>query len=58
MVTGPERWRHMALHAALAAVFIFVLQRFALGASLETSLLWAVFFAVAAAFVAWRQTLR
>ena len=37
-------WRYMALHAAAAAGFIFLLQRYALSATLESSLLWALTF--------------
>ena len=50
-----HRVGRILLHAALAAVFFFVLQRFGFGQSLETSLLWAAFFAIAAAMLAWQQ---
>jgi len=53
-----EAWRNVALHAAGAAVFGFVLLRFALAASLEMSLLWAAAFGVGAAAIAWRQNKR
>lgn len=45
-------------HAALAGVFFFVLQRYAMGETLETSLLWGAFFAAAAALLAWHQSRR
>lgn len=48
----------IALHAAVAAAFIFLLQRFGLNASLESSLLWALTFAVCAAGLAYKQTIR
>jgi len=51
---GGVYW-NMLKHAALAAVFFFVLQHFALKESLGTSLLWAGFFAAAAAGLAWAQ---
>ena len=51
-------WRYIALHTAAAASFIFLLQRYGLNASLETSLLWAVMFGGAAAGLAYSQTNR
>ena len=54
----PKNWRYILLHAAIAAAFIFLLQRFALDATLETSLLWALTFAGCAAGLAWMQTNR
>ena len=62
--TGPgsvgvmKNWRYVALHAAAAAVFIFLLQRYALGASLETGLLWALTFGGCAAGLAFMQSNR
>jgi hypothetical protein len=62
--TGPgsvsvmKNWRYMALHAAAAAAFIFLLQRYALGASLETGLLWALTFGGCAAGLAYMQSNR
>jgi hypothetical protein len=53
-----QKWRYMALHAAAAAAFIFLLQRYALSASLESSLLWAVTFAGCAAGLAYMQSNR
>jgi hypothetical protein len=51
----PENWRYILLHAAAAAAFIFLLQRYALSASVETSLLWAVVFGGCAAGLAYSQ---
>jgi hypothetical protein len=50
--------RYIALHTAGGALFGFVLQYFALAASLEISVLWAVAFGVAAAGLAWHQSRR
>ena len=54
----PNKWRYILLHAAAAAAFIFLLQRFAMGATLETSLVWALGFAGCAAGLAFMQTNR
>jgi len=53
-----RHWRYIALHTAAAAVFIFALQRYALNASLETSLLWALMFGGCAAGLASMQSNR
>ena len=53
-----KNWRYIALHAAAAAAFIFLLQRYALSASLETSLLWALTFGACAAGLAYMQSNR
>ena len=53
-----KNWRFMALHAVAAAVFIFLLQRYALNASLESSLLWALTFGGCAAGLAYSQANR
>lgn len=53
-----KKWGFIAMHAAVAATFIFLLQRFSLNASLETSLLWALTFAVCAAGLAYKQSNR
>jgi len=64
MHAGPQKgvamknWRYIALHTLAAAVFIFTLQRFALNASLETSLLWAVVLGCCAAGLAYAQSNR
>jgi hypothetical protein len=53
-----KNWRYMALHAAGAAAFIFLLQRYALNASLESALLWALTFGGCAAGLAYSQSNR
>lgn len=53
-----KMWGYIAMHAAVAAAFIFLLQRLALNASLESSLLWALTFAVCAAGLAYKQANR
>jgi len=50
--------RYIVLHAAAAATFIFLLQRYALSASLESSLLWALTFGGCAAGLAYMQSNR
>ena len=45
----------MLMHAFAAAAIFFVFQRYALGATPETSALWAAVGAVAAAVLAWSQ---
>ena len=50
-----RHWRYIALHTVTAATFIFLLQRYALSATLETSLLWAVVFGGCAAGLAYSQ---
>ncbi|WP_407170170.1 hypothetical protein [Bradyrhizobium sp. ORS 111] len=51
-------WRYIALHTAVAACFIFLLQRYGLNASLESSLLWAFVFGGCAAGLAYTQANR
>jgi len=53
-----KKRRHIALHASAAAAFIFVLQRYALGATLELSLLWALALGGCAAGLAYSQSNR
>jgi Na+-transporting NADH:ubiquinone oxidoreductase subunit NqrB len=53
-----KHWRYMALHALAAAAFIFLLQRYALNASLESSLVWALTFGGCAAGLAYMQSIR
>ena len=61
---GPGRaaamktWQLMTLHAVVAATFIFLLQRYALSASLESALLWALTFGGCAAGLAYSQSKR
>jgi cobalamin synthase len=63
-VQGPERggamknWRYIGMHAVAAAAFIFLLQRYALSATLESSLLWALTFGGCAAGLAYAQSNR
>ena len=53
-----KNWRYIGLHAVVAATFIFLLQRYALSATLESSLLWAVTFGGCAAGLAYAQSNR
>ncbi len=53
-----KKWGFVAMHAALAAAFMFLLQRFVMNATQETSLLWALAFAVCAAGLAYKQANR
>jgi hypothetical protein len=53
-----KNWRYIALHAAGAAAFISLLQRYALNASLESALLWALTFGGCAAGFAYSQSNR
>ena len=57
-VRCDEEWAYIALHAVAAAAFIFLLQRYALNASLESSLLWALTFGGCAAGLAYMQSNR
>jgi hypothetical protein len=49
---------YIAMHAATAAAFIFLLQRYALSATLESSLMWALFLGGCAGGLAYMQTNR
>jgi hypothetical protein len=51
-----RRAGYIAMHALVAGAFFFVVQRYPLEQSVQSSIQWAAFFAVAAAIVAWRQT--
>jgi hypothetical protein len=53
-----KNWRYIGLHAVGAAAFIFLLQRYALSASLESSVLWALTFGGCAAGLAYSQANR
>lgn len=56
---GPmQHLRYIMLHAVTAAVFIFLLQHYALSASLESSLVWALTFGGCAAGLAYMQANR
>jgi hypothetical protein len=50
-----KNWRYIALHAVTAGAFIFLLQRYGLSASLDSSLLWALTFGGCAAGLAYMQ---
>jgi hypothetical protein len=56
--SAMKNWRYIALHTVAAAAFIFVLQRYALSATLESSLLWAMTFGGCAAGLAYAQSNR
>ena len=53
-----KKWGFVVMHSALAATFMFLLQRFVMNATQETSLLWALTFAVCAAGLAYKQANR
>ena len=57
-VGAMTNWRRIVLHAVAAAAFFFVLQRYGMSASLETSLLWALGFGGCAAALAYMQSTR
>jgi hypothetical protein len=57
-VSAMKNWRYIVLHTAAAATFIFLLQRYALSASLESSLLWALTLGGCAAGLAYAQSNR
>jgi hypothetical protein len=57
-VGAMKNWPYIALHTVTAAVFIFLLQRYALSASLDSSLLWAATFGACAAGLAYMQSKR
>jgi hypothetical protein len=56
--TAMKTWQLMVLHAGAAAIFIFLLQRFGLNASLDSALLWALTFGGCAAGLAYSQSKR
>jgi hypothetical protein len=51
-------WRRIALHAVAAGAFMFLLQRYAMSVSLDSSLLWALAFGGCAAALAFMQSNR
>ena len=57
-VSAMKNWRYFGMHAVAAAAFIFLLQRYALSATLESSLLWALTFGGCAAGLAYAQSNR
>ena len=56
--SAMKNWRYIGMHAVAAAAFIFLLQRYALSATLESSLLWALTFGGCAAGLAYAQSNR
>ena len=56
--SAMKNWRYIGLHTVVAAAFIFLLQRYALSATLESSLMWAVTFGACAAGLAYAQSNR
>ena len=57
-VLPMNKWLYVLLHTSVAAAFIFLLQRYFLSATLESSLLWAVVFGGCAAMLAYKQANR
>ena len=57
-VGAMKNWRYIALHALTAGAFIFLLQRYGLSASLDSSLVWALTFGGCAAGLAFMQSNR
>jgi len=57
-VDAMKNWRYITLHALTAGAFIFLLQRYGLSASLDSSLLWALTFGGCAAGLAFMQSNR
>ena len=55
---ATKNWRYIALNALTAGAFIFLLQRYGLSASLDSSLLWALTFGGCAAGLAFMQSNR
>jgi hypothetical protein len=53
-----KSWRYIVLHALAAGAFIFLLQRYGMSASLDSSLLWALTFGGCAAGLAFMQSNR
>ncbi len=56
--SAMKNWRYIGLHTVAAAAFIFLLQRYVLHASLESSLLWALTLGGCAAGLAYSQSNR
>ena len=53
-----EKIRYIVLHTLGAAVFIFVLNKFVLGTSMESSVFWAFGFGALAGGLAYQHTQR
>jgi len=56
--SAMKNWRYIGMHTVAAAAFIFLLQRYGLNATLESSLLWAITFGGCAAGLAYAQSNR
>ena len=57
-VSAMKNWRYIGMHAVAAAAFIFLLQRYGLNNTLESSLVWALTFGGCAAGLAYAQSNR
>ena len=57
-VGAMKNWLYITLHAVVAAGFIFLVQRYGLNATLDSSLLWALTFGGCAAGLAYMQSNR
>ena len=57
-IVAMKSFGYIALHAVTAGAFIFLLQRYALDASFDTSLLWTLTFGGCAAGLAYMQSNR
>jgi hypothetical protein len=57
-VGAMKNWQRIALHAVAAAAFMFLLQRYAMNMSFDSSLLWALAFGICAAGLAYMQSNR
>ncbi len=53
-----QGWRSLVFHAVGAAAFFFVLQKFLINSTTETSLVWALAGGLGAAWLAWHQSKR
>jgi hypothetical protein len=49
---------YILMHALVAGTFVFILQTFALRATADRALIWAIAFGPAAAGLAWHQSNR
>ena len=57
-VGAMKNWRYIVLHTVAAGAFIYLLQRYGMNASLDTSLVWALAFGGCAAGLAYMQSNR
>jgi hypothetical protein len=51
-------WKPIALHSTAAAAFFYMLQRYGLHATVESSIFWALAMGIVAGLIAWRQVSR